>query len=541
MPNRDGRERTSGERRAGKVLIADDERVEREGLRAILLKHLPGLAVELAKNGAEAVAKAEAFRPDLVLMDIKMPGLNGLEAVAQIKRNQPDVQFAMVTAYDEFAFARRALQYGVKDYLLKPSRTAETVDTVRRLLDDIAAERAEREERSRRAVAGVLPVLEADMVTQLLHDHQHEVKPEELAEWLGGLPDQPCFVMALELDGGDPEAARRFHAALRERLRTHRAGWAGALSGRHIPLILFCRPGFSHRAVAASLFRRILQLAGRHGGLGLAAGIGRPRASLADVRPSWQEALAAAGAPAPARCRFYEDMPARREPGAGGEPDPLPRLFPGKETEAAFIDHVRTGRWARVEETAMACADRWEKGGFPLVYAAQRMLELLWLVSRIMAEAGAEAPPPAFSFQMTDYRALRGEARCELGKLVREAEAHARKMDVRVVERVKRTIRERSHEDLSLERIAAEEGVSPFHLSRLFKEETGVNYIDFLTACRMEKARALLGNPALSLKQIAYEVGYRDPNYFSRVFKRTTGVSPRDYRRRRMGGEGADS
>lgn len=517
------------ENRPNKVLIVDDEQVEREGLHAILLKHMPGLSVGLAKNGMEAIERADSFRPDLILMDIKMPGLSGLEAVARIRRHHPDISFVMVTAYDEFEFARQALKYGVRDYLLKPSRTAETVETVRRALDDIARQRAERaeQERASEAFSRMLPVLEADMVTQLLHDHSHGIDPEELAGWLGGRPDRPCFVLLLILDGGEGEAARAVHAALRERLPKGVSGWVGPLSGRHIPLILFCESGLSHRAQAASLMQRILPLERTHGGLRLFAGIGNPYPSVNDARLSYQEALIAAADPSgPVRCRFYDDLPARRD---------LRDAYPDKAMESAFIDHIRTGRWEKVERMMMDYADRWEKNGFSLVHAAQRMLELLWTVSRVLAEAGIETAPATLSFQMADYRALRTEVRCELDKLVKAAEAHAERAESRVVERVKRTILQRSHEDLSLEQIAAEEGVSPFYLSRLFKEETGVNYIEFLTARRMEKARALLANPELSLKQIAFEVGYHDPNYFSRVFKKTTGLSPREYRKQRTG------
>jgi two-component system response regulator YesN len=526
-----GNEQTGNER-TGKVLIVDDEQVEREGLRAMLLRHLPGLDVELARNGREAIAKAAAFRPDLILMDIKMPGMSGLEAVDRIRRRHPDIQFVMVTAYDEFEFARQALKYGVKDYLLKPSRPAETAETVRRVLDGIAAERAERAARARASgvLARMRPVLEADLVTQLLLDHRHEIGADELAEWMGGRPERESFVMLFVLSGGGREADVRFHAALRERVHRHASGWVGALTGRHIPAIIFREPGMSYRAQAASLMQRILPLARDFPGLGLFAGIGTPQRSLAGLRQSRQEALiASADPPGPVRYRFYEDLPALRE---------LKDRFPDKAAETAFLEHVRTGRWDRVEEMALAYCDRWETGGFPLVHAAQRMLELLWLVSRVLAETGIETPPPSFSFRMADYRALRAEVRSELDRLLQAARKIAGRMENSLVERVKRTVLQRSHEDLSLERIAAEEGVSPYHLSRLFKAETGVNYIDFLTARRMEKARALLGNPRLSLKQIAFEVGYRDPNYFSRVFRKATGLSPREYRRLRLGGEG---
>lgn len=513
-----------------RVLIVDDEQVEREGLRAILRKHMPGLSIALARNGTEAVAMAEAFGPDLVLMDIKMPGLSGLEAVQRIRRRRPDTQFVMVTAYDEFSFAREALKYGVKDYLLKPSHQAEIVETVGRVLAEIAAERKARvtQQQANRAFSRMLPVLEADMVAQLLHGHSHEIDAVELAEWLGGQPDREAFVMVLTLEAGDEAAAGPFHAILRERVRERAAGWVGALSGRQIPLVLFRESGLSHRAQAASLMQRLLVLQRQYDGLRLFAGVGNPYPSLGQARLSYQEALMASADPPPScRFRLYEDLPAK--------PD-LPATFPDKAAETVFLDHIRTGRWHEVRETVLSRADGWEKHGVPLMHAAQRLLEMLWLISRVLAEGGMDTEPATFSFRMTDYRALRTEAECELDKLVRAAEAHGRRMESCVVERVKRTILQHSHEDLSLERIAEAEGMSPFYLSRLFKEETGVNYIDFLTACRMEKARALMADPAKSLKQIAFEVGYHDPNYFSRVFKKVTGHSPRDYRRRRVGG-----
>src|SRR5690606_23375145 len=136
-----------------------------------------------------------------------------------------------------------------------------------------------------------------------------------------------------------------------------------------------------------------------------------------------------------------------------------------------------------------------------------------------------------FSFQMQDYRQLRAEAACGLDKLVRSAEQHRRQVEPDVVQTIKQYIVDHSAEDISLERIAARVGLSPFYISKVFKEETGVNYIDFLTACRIERAKSLLADQRLSLKAITFEIGYNDPNYFSKVFKRMNGVSPSDYRK----------
>jgi two-component system, response regulator YesN len=84
--------------------------------------------------------------------------------------------------------------------------------------------------------------------------------------------------------------------------------------------------------------------------------------------------------------------------------------------------------------------------------------------------------------------------------------------------------------DISLDDVSREVDVSPYYFSKLFKEESGVTFIEYLTTLRMTKARQLLAEGRLSIKEICAAVGYQDPNYFSRIFKRATGVTPSDYK-----------
>lgn len=510
-----------------KVLIVDDEQIEREGLKAILAKGLPGLSIELARNGDEAVEKSEVVCPDLVLMDIKMPGISGLEAVRRIRETCPDTKFIMVTAYDTFEYARSAIKLGVRDYLLKPSRAGEIVATVGKVLDEIAAERKEREARgeAERTLQRMLPILETDAVTQLLYDHAHEVHIAELVPLLGGHAAREAFVLLLVVNA--EEGAGPLHAELREFMRECGYGWVGALSGRQIPLIVFREEGISYRAQAASLIRRLLALGSRFPGLRLFIGVGTPCASLDEIRFSYQEALiATADTEPPARHRFYEDMPTFH----GLTDDDA-----GKTAEKQFIDYIRSGKWTEVERFVTAFIDRCEKNGLAVVHAGQRVLELLWIIAGVLAEAGIEAEKPTLSFQMQNYRELRAEAGTETAKLVRTAESRLSGAGPCAIHRIKRYIVDHAHEDISLEQIAALVNLSPFYVSKMFKEETGQNYVEFLTDCRIEKAKSLLADPRRSLKEIAFETGYRDPNYFSKVFRKVTGLAPSEFRRQRIG------
>lgn len=84
--------------------------------------------------------------------------------------------------------------------------------------------------------------------------------------------------------------------------------------------------------------------------------------------------------------------------------------------------------------------------------------------------------------------------------------------------------------DISLDDISRRINISSYYFSKLFKEETGVNFIEYLTDLRMEKSKELLASPNMSIKDICVSVGYQDPNYFSRIFKKINGVTPSEYR-----------
>lgn len=517
-----------------KLLIVDDEQIEREGLQAIIRKGFPELDIAQAKNGKIAVELAGELRPDLILMDIKMPGMNGLEAIELIAAELPDTKFVMVTAYDTFDYARQAIKLGVKDYLLKPSKASEIVATVGKVLGQIAEERrsAETSKRQEDALRKVLPVIETDIVTQLLFDHVHEVHLDELLGLLGVSAGSEPFAMTILL----PEGSERLYAAIREKARLAGGGWVGAMYGRHIPVIMFRDPARSYRSQALAVARELLSVAYAEeaptgGGLdGWFVGIGGVCESLDQIRQSYQEALIASSDPTvPVKYRLYADTPSLGIAREG---------LSAKQWERQFFDRVRLGQWEQIEADALELLRRCESERADLLLGQQRVLELLWLASRVLLEMGVETDTPLFSFQARDYRQLRAETSLLLGRLRQAFEAHQERIKPDAIQQIKQYIYEHSHEDISLEAIGKRVGLSPFYISKLFKEQLGVNYIDFLTECRIDKAKKLMGDPDRSLKEITFEVGYHDPNYFSKVFKKMCDVSPTEYRKTLLGKRG---
>lgn len=117
-----------------KVMLVDDEAIEREGIRLILSRNRDNLEIVAeAQNGKIAVEKALDTEPDIIFMDIKMPDLDGLKATQKILNQLPHAKCVMVSAFDTFQYAQEAMKYGVKEYLLKPSKVQEVLDAFDRM------------------------------------------------------------------------------------------------------------------------------------------------------------------------------------------------------------------------------------------------------------------------------------------------------------------------------------------------------------------------------------------------------------------------
>ncbi|MCL4812599.1 MAG: response regulator transcription factor [Vicinamibacteraceae bacterium] len=114
-----------------RVLIADDHAILREGLRALLKLADDIEVVGEASDGREAVDRALALGPDVVLMDVAMPGLGGLEATLELRKRLPSVKILVLTQYEDREYIRRFLQAGVSGYILKRSAGAELASSIR--------------------------------------------------------------------------------------------------------------------------------------------------------------------------------------------------------------------------------------------------------------------------------------------------------------------------------------------------------------------------------------------------------------------------
>ena len=189
-----------------KVLLVDDERIILEGLSIVVEWERHGTALAgKARNGAEALEAIEASRPHIVVTDLKMPVMNGIELIAAVKKRHPDIVFVILSGHEEFEYAQRAMQLGVKHYLLKPCSEQDIMD----VLDRVVAELREEEERRtfthgvRDQLEKLKPQLKQQLLKEFLTNKMYGTREREHCRNILELPadDTPVRLALFELDG----------------------------------------------------------------------------------------------------------------------------------------------------------------------------------------------------------------------------------------------------------------------------------------------------------------------------------------------------
>ncbi len=523
-----------------KLLIADDEALEREAIRHIVNEYLEvDFEIREAANGREAIEQALAFQPDLIFFDIKMPGVNGLKAAGRIRAAFPECRFVFLTAYHEFHYAQEAVSLGADEYVTKPASAKTIVAVIRKALAGIDGTRARDrlQEETLHKLNQVSQYLREELPIMIALGGIDEQSLREYFEILDHYPAGFLFVILSIAASGDDVTELGRAAMKKPILTTIRAALAEAgaeflagSAGREVfVLLLFAElpAEYDARVAEIDLFSTVKDRVLDEHGVTLNIGISELGRDVGTVYDAYLQAKFTLSYDAtPGAVLSYADI-AKENRGA---------LYPFHK-ERLLVESILQGN----EEPALKLADEifeWlsnrTAGLEPL---KQRTYELLLILIReVMVHSGFSENPP-------DNEALRTElvnmaSGRQLASLVRNfviariAELSRAKLSRANVLLSKATayLEANYTRELSLEEVAEAIQISPFYLSKLFKKELGQNFIDYLTGIRIRSATAILGDPLKTVKDACFGVGYRDPNYFARVFKKCTGLTPSEYR-----------
>ncbi len=500
-------------------MIVDDERVERESMKQILTKKFSNLEIILAENGQEAVQMASEYQPAIVLMDIKMPEMNGLDAIRLINESTQRIKFVMVTAYDTFDYAKQAITLGVKDYLLKPSKISDIIETVNKIIKEVETEQEEQQAtmKVKKELAQSKKVIERDLVTQLLLGHVHDVKAPLLLDYLNKNIGLGYGVIILKFD----HVPLYSYDELIQELSIDETCLIGPLYHRQLPIVVF-RNEQSFRQQLTYLTRQIRQ---RFETLKqpVKMGVSDEALSIDQLNKSYQEAvISAMETRRDYHVLFYSDVPKATH---------LCERQLDAYIYRDFFDQLRLGKWTDIEKHLIDISLCYESEQVPLADFRSRLVQLIQLMGQTLEELHMKIAWQKYHFKAEDYTSLKEELKGYLHHMRDALKTYQGELNDDWFTKMTHYIETHIKEDLSLEQLSAEAELSPIYVSKVFKERLGMNYIEFLTTCRIDEAKRRLLETDESIKAIAVDVGYHDANYFGKVFKKVTGETPNAYRK----------
>ncbi|MBR6483677.1 MAG: response regulator [Clostridiales bacterium] len=525
-----------------RIMLADDEGIVIDSLKFILEKNFTeNFEIESAKTGRSVIELAESFRPDIAFMDIQMPGINGIDAMREIRKTNPKTVFIVLSAYDKFDYAKEAINLGVLEYVNKPFDKDKIRNVMTKAMAEVDKERQLRKEELdiKERFETITPIIENGLIQDLL---SHEYFQENIDNYMSLLGITEKFGYMMVIVSGKEQVGNYMKGAVPASIKTQEnfneirliiedyfKSVIGSVMGNKLPVLVPCENeelSYAKRSEIVEQARKMSHKLDDRLGISFRIGIGsvRPIRAMAD---SYSEALACLVNSAErvahtddvrAGCEYEDDYPTNYE----------------KDLFAA----VQTGdiRTAEVEATRFFDWMKNSSGG-SLSDIRLKTLEFVLRAEQVAYSKGghvyrfkgrSDYLPEVCAIESLDQLGLWFIKHIETAVTMVNSSNSDPQSDA--VAKAKEYIDTHYSQDLSLEGMSRQTDISPYYFSKLFKNKTGVTFIDYLTNLRIEKAKELLSDPSRSMKEICSEVGYSDPNYFSRIFKKVTGQTPTEYK-----------
>lgn len=498
-----------------KLMVVDDEPIIRSGIRySIPWSELDVCVVAEAGNGLEAVEKAVAVQPDIMITDIRMPIMNGLELIRHVKERLPYTHYILLSGYSDVAYLKQAISMGVQEYVFKSANYEEIVAVVRRVIIMIENEREIRNRSIRRdnLLDENLALIRSMLMRQLLTQGPEGLtdRLRELGIFLNGkyfcLMAVPC------------NAAQRWPTV----------SCLSELLAEYSPFITCDESG---------VITAILNLPEEI----------KPAERFANLKNTLQD---------------YDDTLMTvvcSQPVSGVEQLTQAHVLVQEALEALFwfsgqmlliADHhvstpvQRTDLFALEsrciassvsKDNARMQSDLMCYFSFLQKYCLPQK-DFLASVTRLLVSINALEQNEDILHFMDEIEGMGyKEIFDRIGERIWMGSQHG---DSRrdLADQAKDYIAAHLTEILTLENVAGSMYISPGYLSRLFKEKNGVGFKEYVQECRLDRAKNLLLEPKLKTYEIAAMSGFRDYKHFSQTFLKCCGCSARDFRKKHRGG-----
>ncbi|KRF42178.1 response regulator [Paenibacillus sp. Soil787] len=505
-----------------KVLLVDDEVLVREGIRDRIQWEKEGFHYcGDAPDGEMALPLIERLSPDILITDIKMPFMDGLQLSRIVKEKMPGVRIVILSGHDEFSYAREALRIGVEEYCLKPINATELLDILKKVSDKIDLDRhgIKENELLRLQAKANLDVLKDQLVTDLIFGSISTSEAIQAAEGLGfPIIANHYMVIVLELAPQDENHPLFLDLTgeLGDHLRVKRN------KKEHVWILKGDQAGV--------LEKRALQLARNFKHMEdklscpLYAGIGSVRDRIQEIAVSFAEAEQNKS-----YHHFLKNRPAiyRDTPGVGGH------------DRNKVTNFLKVGDSSQIERFAREyIQDGGELDGTQQYYWHYLILDMIAAVTQFIHESGGDVKSFLLQLESVEEAVLISNSLEELRAYAIAILSFGFKYREQITDKYGELLikakdyidRNYDNAEISLNVVAAYVNVSPNHFSGIFSQAAGQTFIDYLIKTRINKAKELLKMTSARSYEIAAMVGYNDPHYFNAVFKKVTGVTTKVFR-----------
>ena len=526
-----------------KLIIADDEKWVRTAIRSLIPFEKLGLTLSCeAANGIEALELCRQYDPDILLTDIMMPGLTGLELIKEVHGLLPKLRIVVISGYNDFEYAKAAMRYGVTDYLLKPVDENELVQVLERIGAELGeqARLLKTKEAEEEQYKKAFPVMCEAFLNQVISRNSMTADKirSELKKCGIELYDNSFTICVTSPDEnqrfeGDREGGDYYRLLVKRAMKHYAKAITFPLIQDKTTLVSILNSDNKTEGIqkAFRICNRILQ---KKHQLSISTGVSgstHQPCMLQDLYIKACEALEA---------RFWEGAGtlAVYRPGYLAEDmkltlseEMLNKItlnlkLSNMQTAVSYVEGISSD----LKNNQYIKPELVREFFWQFVQSVIIMLNIQ--LSFIRQETKVTGEQPYERIKGTLFMSSLETCIKELLQSIFNFYHDKNPLDNNsLVENAKKVIENNFAGDISLEQVAKHVHLSPAYLSELFKKETGMSFIDYKTIIRIECAKKLLCTPSMNISEISGKVGYSDPKYFSKLFKKITGKTIYEYRK----------
>ena len=522
------------------ILVTDDEQIVIDSLSFIINKNFADeTKVFTALSGTEAIEIVMKENIDIMFMDINMPGLSGLETVSVITKLKPNIVFVILSAFDRFQYAQEAINLGAYKYITKPVNRNVVIETIRgamQLLEEKQGKLSADMELHKK-LDMVSPMIENDFIYACIYNNDKSVDLSSYLDYFN-LSDNPWVFCCFEIPNINSDNQYSTYLKIHELLNTeHRCLVSSFMMNRIVVFfpIFSENPDYSEvqeqiKKIYAALCYNITA--------GIRAGVSSIFSDKTQLQTSYAQALSTLNKTTANGGIFFSDDSSASDSGLFSGSSEAPAKKSGiNEFKNQIINKLSAGDSSGVKSFLELYTSELISQKLEIDKTKNQFFDLIVTANNATRELNKSFSSSTFDNAFAtlssenDIKQLKEFALKFLMECTQAVSSIKKAEENPIIKKVCTYVDENLSSDISLESAADFAGVSSFYLSKLFKEEKGETFINYISDKRLEKSRQLLETTELSIKEITAEVGYNDQNYFSRIFKSKYGLSPKEYRK----------